>query len=704
MLRRVTILVCLSLLLLAVTASAMNKSTPQATRVENPYYRQLRLDPRMVAADTCVIASFDSIMYQIDNWVIGDEIYKAYMDPASSCSNPYPFTITEVHFFVSFAAGTAVSYGADIEAVNLDNPSCPFPDSLLNVTTTYQDVVPEAGLWDLWVPLDEPLVVNGPFFAGFYLGGGMDPASAPAVITDDNPIQCTSYNIWDEAVGFIDLNDNTYWIENFGMDWNFPGRLAMAVVGYSGSGGPTQPEPEVSLLWPPADEALMGSTDLWAVETSGSEIVDYVSFEYYSGGTWNEIGRDFDGTSPLRDGTSPVVAGMGFDVTWNMGTVAEGNYMLRALVYDTLARFGADTVTVFVEPTPPIPTILSPDNGTAFCDPLDLLMFCPDENLSYIEVRKENASYNYSCGMTTANVNILGNEYTAPGAVALAMQMWSDRGYTYLMREDATYLSVVELAVRLAGDFNTVENSGTYDEDLWQGLWDFSYDRSNTLTYDYMRNPDYFTLRTWVEYDQKAVIIALSGNPGMWLAVDGFKGLAQPDGSYLVTVSNPLTGSLIDAPLRNNMGTSEMQISGTWRPVDMMVSVMITTFSVNHPMLGADFSGSDGWSYSWIPTGVTEDSLYIFEVSGRDAGSLRGTSTVLLQYSCSGAYTIGDYDNDGDASIMDLVYLTQFLTANGPPPVGGAERADANGDGYVNVADLVYYMNYAFGSGSEPHH
>ena len=55
---------------------------------------------------------------------------------------------------------------------------------------------------------DPPVVVNGPFFAGFYIGGGIDPASAPAVATDDNPVLCSSYNMWDESVGWVDLSNN----------------------------------------------------------------------------------------------------------------------------------------------------------------------------------------------------------------------------------------------------------------------------------------------------------------------------------------------------------------------------------------------------------------------------------------------------------------------------------------------------------------
>jgi hypothetical protein len=127
--------------------------------------------------------------------------------------------------------------------------------------------------------------------------------------------------------------------------------------------------------------------------------------------------------------------------------------------------------------------------------------------------------------------------------------------------------------------------------------------------------------------------------------------------------------------------------------------------TVARQLMGADFDGSDGWAYTWAPTDiVTEDSLYYFRTTGRDAGGLAGYDCVLLQYNCGASHEPGDYNGDDVVNIMDLTYLVEFITSDGPEPAGGPERADANGDGYVNIADVVYYMNFLFGSSSPPTH
>ena len=98
--------------------------------------------------------------------------------------------------------------------------------------------MPAAGLYDIWIPLDSPVVVNGPFFAGFFISNLIDAAVNPAVITDSIPVTCASWNIWDTTEGWADLGNNTI--------WNFPGRLVLYAAGIpGGSSGGDDPAPVV---------------------------------------------------------------------------------------------------------------------------------------------------------------------------------------------------------------------------------------------------------------------------------------------------------------------------------------------------------------------------------------------------------------------------------------------------------------------------
>ena len=703
---------CLILLLFTLPLNAVDKKEAKLIKISDLPSQEIRIKPALATADTCIVRHDSGATWKIDGWVIGNELYKEYLDPAASCEGPYPFTITEIAIQMFFVGATPMSVSVDVEDVDYSQPDCPFPGNLLAISSEYTVDIPGTGLYEIWVPLDTPYAVNGPFFAGFFIGNTFDPVDSPAVVTDNIPIQCVSYNIWNDSIGFVDLNNNSL--------FNFPGRLLLYAVGIPGGSGGNQPAPALTLITPQNNDTLLGNVNLWAWETSGSEIIDYVSFEYSSGGGYIEIGRDYDGLRTLRDGVSSSGSGDGFNLDWDFSSLAEGTYTLRATAYDTLARSASDSVVVYLEPTPPIPVIVSPSNGSDFCTPLELLMTTSDEDLSFIQVFRRDGQTEYSAGLVTLDQSTLGDANSNPGdgnhvstgeygdyycgpvAAAIAVKLWFDRGYDQLMKEEFDFIPIETLAERLAERFDTRENLGTYDEDLLDGLEEYLLAKGDQISVDYQRNPDYFHLRTWVEEEERAVIIGLGGTPCVWLAVDGFSGWEQPDGSYLIRVSSPLTGTIMTVAIRANLDVSEVYFNGSWQHVDLMVSLLAYDWIVSRSLIGADMNGADGWSLSWVPTGLTEDNPYFFQASGRDAGGLYGSEVALLRYNCSQAYLPGDYDNNGHASILDLSYLIEFIALDGPAPVGGAGRADANCDNNVNVADVVYYMNFLFGSAAPP--
>ncbi len=691
---------------------AAEKKSARIVRIGDSLAQEVRFRQSLVTADTCLVRHDSGAVWKIDGWVIGNELYKEYLDPAASCPQPYPFTVTEIAMQMYFMAPTPLNVSVDIEDVDATDPTCPVPGNLLAISSEYSTQVPGQGLYEIWVPLDTPYVVNGPFFAGFYIANALDSSVGPAVICDSFPVYCTSYNIWNDSIGFIDLNNNQF--------WNFPGRLLLYASGIEGGSGGYQPPPALRLLAPGKNDTVYGSVDLWAWDTSGSSIIDYVSFAYSSGGGYTEIGRDYDGMSPLRDGVHDPGGGDGFSLLWDFSSIPEGTYTLRATAYDTLGRSSADSVVVYLEPTPPVPTVVSPDAGDDFCSPVQLLMTCNDEDVSVVEVHRKDGQIDFSLGLPVLNQSSFGDAngnpldgnhasggefgdyYCGPVAAALAVKVWFDRGYTNVMKEGFSIISLDTLVERLAEAFHTRDNLGTYDENLWIGLHEYLQARGNEIAFDYFRNPDYFLLRTWLEEEERTVILGLNGLPATWLAVDGFSDWQQSDGSYLVRISDPLTGSLLTVPMRHAGTVNELYYNGTWQRVEIMVSLLAKTWNVTRQLIGADMNGSDGWSFSWTPSGLTEDAPSFFRSIGRDASGLSGSTAILLRYNCSQSYVPGDYDNDGNANIFDLTYLIHYLTQGGDPPVGGAWRADANCDQSVNIADVVYYMNYLFGTAGAP--
>ncbi|MFH1372698.1 MAG: dockerin type I repeat-containing protein [bacterium] len=705
---------CLMMMLLASPIDAAGKKEARVVRIGDGLSGEIRIRPSLATADTCLVRHDSGAVWKIDGWVFGAELYKEYLDPAATCTAPYPFMVTEIAIQMYFETATPLYVSADIEAADNSTPGCPVPGVLLAISSEWQTMVPAQGLYEIWIPLDTPYAVTGPFFAGIYIGNSLAPEIGAAVITDSFPVLCTSYNIWDSTIGFIDLNSdqNEY--------FTFPGRMLLYAVGITGGSGGEQPEPALTILAPTSNDTLLGSAGFWVWDTSGSDIIDYVSFEYSSGGAYTEAGRDYDGYRPLRDGLNNSDVGDGFSLDWDFSSLSEGVYTVRATAFDTLGRSSSDSAVVYLEPTPPVPTITSPSNGSDFCSPLELLMSSSDEDLNYVDISRHDARTGYSTGMVTLNQFTLGDDngnpddgnpvaggefgdyYSGPVAAAIAVRVWFDRGFEQVMREGYDILSVDTVAERLATRARMRENLGTYDENLLQALQGYAAAHGSQLLFDFHRNPDYFLLRRWVEDEQRVVVLALGGTPGIWLAVDGFTGWEQPDGSYMVRVSDPRTGSMVTMPMRAGLSTGELLYNGTWQRVDLLLSILGWPWDVSRQLLGADFVGADGWSYSWIPTGLAEDSLYFFIAGGHDVGGLAGFGTVLLKYNCSDSYVAGDYTQDDETNVVDLNLLIQFVAYGGEPPDGGAGRADANCDGIINIADVVYYMNFLFGNAGPP--
>jgi len=702
----------LLVILLISTINAADKKQASIEKINQANIKELRAGASLATADTCIVRHDNGIILKIDSWVLGNELYKNYLDPSLSCPNPYPFTVTEVNMPMYFLNPTTINVSVDVESADYSDPNCPTPDTIIAMSSTYSIQVPGEGLYDIWVPLDTPVIVDGPFFAGYFLGNPIDQSVGAAVLTDTNSAAtCRSYNIWSDTIGYIDLLNNSI--------WNFPGRLVLYASGIPG-GQSTDPPPDIVIISPQNNQNLYGSSQLWVNDISGSNIIDYVSFEYSNGGAFTEIGRDYDPSSPLRDGLHYAETGNGFSISWNFSSLPEGAYILRATAYDTLGRSASDEINVYLEPTPPTPNIISPLNGSDFCPTFDFLMSCSDENMTRIDIYKKDADSNYTAGMVALNQYKFGDNngnpndgnrytngefgdyYSAPTAAASAIKLWADRGYTYLMREGVINIPVDTLVERMATLFKTRENKGTYDEDLYKGLIDFNSSKGNPLIINYSHNPDYFQLRSMVENEEKTVIIALGGTPGVWLAIDGFQGWKQLDGTFQIKICNPFTGNIIPVAMRNNMGVNEVYFNGNWQKIDMMVTVGAVNWNVTRTYLGSDTLGTNGWSFTWTPQNLISNHQYFFHAIGIDATGLKDNSTVLLNYDCSQFFIRGDYNNDGFTNIADLNYLINYLIYGGPPPLGGAIRGDANCDNYINITDIVYYINFIFGVNNPP--
>ncbi len=686
---------------------------PVLNIIENVEPENYSLAPHFSTAEACTVRHDNGAYWAIDYWVTGNELYKSFQDPSLTCDNPYPFTVEKLYIVMSFADACELYVSADIETAEDLGTSCPIPGDIITISETYTMTVPAAGLYQIEMPLDTPVVVNEPYFAGFFIANAVEPNWGVALVTDSIATPCVNYNIWDTTLGYVDLYNNEF--------YNFPGRLVFFTTGTPGGGsGDEEPEPSIVLLDPVYNEEITGEKIIWAAENSGSNIIDFVKFDYKDYGPWQEIGRDYDGSCALRNGVDPAGTGDGFAIDWYYGDLTEGTYWIKATVYDTLGRLDSDSVRVDVDPTPPDPQLLNPLPQSNLCLPTTLNASSNDENLSFMKFDIKPAKSDFQIPVISldqkyygdtdgdpadgnhASSGEYGDFYCGPVAGAVAIKYWFDQGYTYSMTEGTRTISVDTVVERLAVNMQTRQTLGTCDNQLISGLRQYIITHGNELRLTNHFNPDYHRLRTLLEERENLIILCVSGNPGAYLVAAGFYGPIDPDDINNIYISDPINGSIYGTQIRNDATGCEIFYKGNWHHIDRAIGIIGYSHSVSRTYLGTDSDPSGGWTLDWAGSDITEDSLYFLSATAVDNSGRMEMTSSLVDYTCQMTYVKGDFNDDGLANIGDALYLLDFIYENGPPPVGGEIRGDVNCDSRVDLNDAVAIIRFVFGQGTEP--
>lgn len=223
---RSTVAVYICLLLLAISSAVgqqRRKASVLKLSAESPI--DVHVSTSSGLTDTCIVSSIDQMNYQVSGWIQGGELYKAYLDPSEVETGCYPFEVHEISMVMYFEAGARFTVSVDLEAIDIATlPGYQLPGEILSVSSDWRVVIPpEGGLYNIWIPLDTPLVVNEPVFAGFYIATPIAEYSGAALVTDAEPKMCQSFCVWDEEIGWLDLTQNQY--------RSFAGNIAMSILG-----------------------------------------------------------------------------------------------------------------------------------------------------------------------------------------------------------------------------------------------------------------------------------------------------------------------------------------------------------------------------------------------------------------------------------------------------------------------------------------
>lgn len=701
----------------------------------------------MDPGDTCSAFRGGEPWWLVSGWLIGEESYYAYQNPDLVCPGAYPFTIQEAHFTLLFSPSDTsiktidIPMVLEIMSVDTTNPGCPKPGSTIISGSPGTVTLPAPNLYDITIPLDIPLEVMQPYFVRVIFTEAVPQNWGLQLVTDSIQALCDNYNLWDTAVGYVDMGDDhairqeaypsNHCCFNGPPDppgcnncFDFDGRLILYTFGTLG-GFPPQPAPQVAIVGPRENDKLFGTVDIWAAETSGNDAIDSAVFAYKTNGAWMRIGVDTDTTLALSaPSTPPLGPGDGLSYHWNFSALPEGTCWIRVQVYDSLGQSASDSVFVSLEPTPPVPSLQSPPNyGDRFCNPVTLTYTFTDENPSTVVYYKKTAQVEHTKSLQTINQFTLGDAdgnpadgnpasqgefgdyYGGPAVGALLLRYWAQNGFPQSITIGGTQLTNPEIAEQLASYMKVRTNRGLDAENFVMGFRNYlSIFGFGQLELEFHRIPSYAQVRNWSEEVGSAVALGVAGIPGEWLAVDGFSGRRNLDGTFKLRVSDPYDGIKKLLPWRDVSGAGEVLYNGTWRKVKIMIRVTPSTWTVTGRQ-GIGFAMASGSPLNFNLSGggasLVDGNLYFITAELSDGSANTGYHTVLLDYTCT-AFKLGDYDGNGISNIGDMVYLIQYVLAGGPAPLGGGGRADTDCSSTVETADVIYYMNWMFSGGPTP--
>lgn len=723
---RKSVLLLLLILLSISTVFALDiKQSPVPVPIKDKTINSLYSTPRFSTAELCTVRLVEDPYWLITGWLAGQELYKAYQDPALTCTAPYPFSVEEVYMTFYVAKKTYLNVSVDVETADLTDPSCPVPGDLVSVSSEYPfelylvNNLPT--LWRVAVPLDSAAVMDGPYFCGFsistpLIGEGQFSQDSVHLVIDSIPELCSNYNLWNDTLGFVDLADNIY--------YDFPGRLQLYSAGTTGGSGGYDPMPILNYVTPKPDAFVGAPLKVWVNDAVNSKIVDSMRFEYRTSTSgWMRFDASDGANHALRNGVDPSGNGPGYIAELPPVGTADDLFRLRATTYDTLFRKASVQLDVTMDPTPPRLDILYPGDMDTICLPYTFMTNTADDDIATVKFYHKLISTDYGVSVIALHQSNYGDTdldpvdgnpvaegeygdyYCGPVAAAIAMKYWNDQGYPDIMRELLRTIPVDTVVERMATLMNTRANDGTYDDFMAKGINDYINAHGSDLFVESFSKPDYMMLRKIFEERELLPIMGLSGTPGLYVVLSSFAGLDDGSGQFPITVSDPLTGMIISTYMKDVDGGSQVMYAGNWLDLDIILGVgAFAHINSRTEFATASFSGGN-WIYDWESTpSLSDDSLYFFTAIGTDNVNRKEISTSVFRYHCNLNRVMGDYNGDDLVNSLDVLTLINFIYNGGSAPVGGAHRADANCDFNIDLGDVIYLVKYLYEGGAEPCH
>jgi hypothetical protein len=670
------------------------------------------VEPMSEGKDICEVIHTGPPIFCINDWIEAGHSYASYQDPLEAgCIDPYTFQVIELHFWVCATAPVTTEFYIDILEANVDDPTCPYPGQGVFTSDVYGVELPVPGNYEIAVPMPEKVCLDGPYFAGINFPG---PVMGLGPITDDTPDGCQDY-IWFD-VEPLDLVSQV----------GFPGNILLYSIGLTAAQNTCDEyPPPLPTIIQPRDTAwydqtyFSDSVRITVDDLSDGSRIDHATFDYMDpSGIWYPIGTDYDGTDVwFNTWDTAQVGGDGWSYVWVADGLPEDYYLIRATMMDSMGREASDTVTIYYDPNPPVPTIIQPESTGVYCGPIEVIFTLQADHVAGMEAviynfsegwyttsKDSAADSTYNKGIPSMRQDTLTwwgknkrgqkvNSGCVPTAVAACLTWWAGHGFPGITGGlDAKGL-VDSLASK--GYMKTSPSRGTKSSKLTSGVDKWLRAKLGICVFKYPRfenNPRKMTFDLYSrEIKREDIIVGWGGKP--WHATTGNSATAK---SSTYDVMDPGTGQT--ATYKWPRGPGNTRINQIWI-ISPKVQPQPPPATPGPPPI-EDEEEEDHYKVVWTPDPAETpyNHWYSFEVTVTD--SLGHVGRDMFHFELAD-YVCGDANGDGITDLGDVVWDLNYVFKGGDPPEP-MESGDANCDGVVDLGDVVFLVNHLFKEGPYP--
>ena len=179
------------------------------SKIENTSVSRINLGGSSI--DQCNVGNTNSPYWAVSNFLLPPEEYKLAFKPTSGecsdCTPGFGFAINTIHIMMQTTETCTLTMSMDVEnALWPLEPGCLEPGPFLCESLVYSVVLPNAGLWDISLPITcACLPLNHWYFLSVTIHDSYcATGTRPDLITDVGPpTYCTNLNNWDD--GWYDL-------------------------------------------------------------------------------------------------------------------------------------------------------------------------------------------------------------------------------------------------------------------------------------------------------------------------------------------------------------------------------------------------------------------------------------------------------------------------------------------------------------------